>query len=60
MNGVLRKLLALLRFEDGPTATEYSVLLALIALGVLSAMALFGDHMNNLYTIIDATLDVFG
>jgi pilus assembly protein Flp/PilA len=59
VNGVLKKLLNLLRSEDGPTATEYAVLLALIALGVIGALALFGDHMNNLYTLINATLDVF-
>jgi len=56
VNSVLRKLLWLLRLEDGPTATEYAVLLGVIAIGVLSAMALFGNHMDNIYAIVDAVL----
>jgi Flp pilus assembly pilin Flp len=49
----------LLRTEDGPTATEYAVLLALIAVSVIGAMSMFGEHMDNLYVIINTTLDVF-
>jgi Flp pilus assembly pilin Flp len=47
------------RSDSGPVATEYAVLLAVIALGVLTSMALFGDHMNALYTSIAGTVDVF-
>jgi Flp pilus assembly pilin Flp len=51
-NGLLHLSHVFLRGEDGPTATEYAVLLALIALTVLGAMASFGDHVNGLYVTI--------
>lgn len=44
--------------EDGPTATEYGVLIALISMAVIGALSLFGVHMDNLYTMIDATVPV--
>ena len=47
------------RSEDGPTGTEYAVLLGVIALTVLAAMSSFGDHMNNLYVMLNNTLSVF-
>ena len=59
MNVLLHKLLALVRSDDGPTATEYAILLALIAVGVLAALSLFGEHMNNLYVALAGTLSVF-
>ncbi len=59
MKDCFQKLMRLLRSDDGPTATEYAVLLAVICITVLGAMSQFGDHMGNLYTIINTTLDVF-
>ena len=59
INRLYRKLLWLLRSEGGPTATEYAVLLAVIAITVLGAMSQFGEHMDNLYTIINGSVDVF-
>ncbi|MHC5110050.1 MAG: Flp family type IVb pilin [Planctomycetota bacterium] len=41
-----------LRSEDGPTATEYAVLLAVIAITVLGAMASFGTRVEGLYIAI--------
>ena len=38
--------------EDGPTATEYAVMLAVIAMTVLGAMAAFGNRMNSIYVSI--------
>ena len=59
MNGLPQLTARLLRSEEGPTATEYAVLLGIIAVAALSSMSLFGDHMNNLYTILNTTLSVF-
>jgi Flp pilus assembly pilin Flp len=59
MNGLLQHMARLSRSEEGPTATEYAVLLGVIAVGVLSSMSLFGDHMNNIYTIVNNTISVF-
>ncbi len=56
----LHKTLALLRSEDGPTATEYAVLLAVIAIGVLGAMSSFGIHVNNIYAALSGSVaDIF-
>lgn len=50
------RFITFLRSEDGPTATEYAVLLAVICIGVISALSQFGDHMGNIYTSIDGTM----
>ncbi len=42
-------LLALHNDEDGATATEYVVLLVLVACFVIAVVALFGDQINNLF-----------
>ena len=56
MQALLEMTRAFLKSEDGPTATEYAVLLALIAGGVLSAMASFGTHVNDMYVTIAQTV----
>lgn len=51
----------LLRAEDGPTAVEYAILLAFIAIGVLVSFASFGDRMEAIYlTIFGAINTAFG
>ena len=47
------------RSDSGPTATEYAVLLALIAVSVIGAMSMFGEHMDALYASIAGGVDVF-
>ena len=59
MNLLCQKLLLFLRSDDGPTAVEYAVLLAVIAIGTLAAMAAFSDRMNNIYTTIAGVMEVF-
>jgi len=59
VNGWLQILLRWLRSDDGPTATEYGVLIALIAVAVIGALSMFGEHMGNLYGILNSTLSVF-
>ena len=59
MNALRNELRALLKSEDGPTATEYAVLLALIAVGVLATMASFGTHVNDMYVTIATAVGQF-
>ena len=59
MNGQRRRIIEFLQSDDGPTATEYAVMLAVIAIGALVSMAAFGEHMNNLYTSLAGSVDVF-
>lgn len=55
----LQKWFHFVRSDDGPTTTEYAVMLAVIAIAVLSSMSLFGVRMGNLYTTLAGTLSVF-
>lgn len=54
MKTLRRKAAAFLRSENGPSATEYAVLLGLIAIVVLGVMATFGQNVNGLYVTIRA------
>lgn len=56
MHTVAEKVADFLRSEDGPTATEYAVLIAVISMGVIVAMGSFGSRVGNIYTAIDATV----
>lgn len=53
---------ALLRFrklicaEDGPTAVEYAILLAVIVVAAVGGLSLFGVHMDNIYTMVSSTV----
>jgi Flp pilus assembly pilin Flp len=46
-----------LQSESGPTATEYAVLVAIIAIGVLVAMSNFGNSMNGIYLAISGAVN---
>lgn len=56
MNTPLGRALELLRGEDGPTATEYGLMLAVIACVALTAMGLFGQRMTAIHAFIDNVL----
>ncbi len=43
--------------EDGPTATEYAVLLALLLLVAIAGIQIHGTWMSNRYTQINALLN---
>ncbi len=51
-----RKSAEFLRSEEGPTATEYAVLIAVICVAAIGALSSFGDHMNNMYLSIASTV----
>ena len=38
--------------EDGPTATEYAVMLAVISMTVMVAISGFGTRMESIYVAI--------
>ena len=58
MRSFSRQCVSFMRSEDGPAATEYAVLLALIAIGVLITMSTFGDSMNGIYLAISTAVSV--
>jgi len=59
MSAPHNRLTNFVRSDDGPTATEYAVLLGLIAVAVIGAMSQFGEHMDAIYVSLATTLDVF-
>jgi pilus assembly protein Flp/PilA len=42
--------------EDGPTATEYAVMLALIIIVALAGITLLGAKVNTIFTNVEAGL----
>ena len=49
MSKFLEKAKAFLKSEDGPTATEYAVLLALIMIAVIVAVRLLGERVRDTF-----------
>ena len=49
MSKFLEKAKAFLKSEDGPTATEYAVLLALIIIAVIVAVRLLGERARDTF-----------
>jgi pilus assembly protein Flp/PilA len=55
-NFVITKAKAFLRSEDGPTATEYAVMLALIIIVALGAITGLGTTVDTVFTNVDSSL----
>ncbi len=58
MSQFMSKVREFLVSEDGPTATEYAVMLALIIIVALTAIGLLGTKVSNIFGGIDAKLTV--
>ena len=56
MKALFRHAELLLRSEEGPSGTEYAILLALIAMFAVAAFSQFGDKMSGIYSIVDGTM----
>ena len=56
MKALLNKTRDFLRSEDGPTATEYAVLLTLIIFGAMAAISLHGCKVKFMYRNIERDL----
>ena len=56
MAAILHKTLKFLHSEDGPTAVEYALLLALILGGAIVTMATFGENVYSMYEYIANTV----
>ena len=49
-----------LKSEDGPTATEYAVMLALIIVVSIGAITLLGTKVTDTFTGVEAALPTVG
>ena len=52
MNSLRRRFLRFLRDEEGPTAVEYAVMLALIIVVCIGAITTLGLNANNTFTFV--------
>ena len=57
MSTLRRRILELMVGDDGPTATEYAVMLALIAITALVTMATFGQRLDGIYAAIRGAVE---
>jgi len=56
MRTVLLRLAKFLRAEDGPTAVEYAVMLALIIVVCIAAVTTLGTNSRTKFTSVGTTL----
>lgn len=56
MTQITQAMRRFLQSDDGPTATEYAVLIAVICVAVIGALSSFGVHMDNLYMNLASTI----
>jgi pilus assembly protein Flp/PilA len=58
MNALVSRAKHFLVSEDGPTATEYAVMLALIIIVSIAAITALGTKVNQMFTAVDNKLQV--
>lgn len=56
MLSVMNHVKRFLKSEDGPTATEYAVMLALIIIVALAAIQLLGTKVSTIFTNVETAL----
>jgi len=56
MTNFVNRAKSFLRSEDGPTATEYAVMLALIIIVALGAITGLGTTVDTIFTNVDGAL----
>ncbi len=49
-----------LQGEDGPTAVEYAVMLALIVVVCIGAITALGENANSTFTTVESAVDSSG
>ena len=56
MKNLKARMKSFLVSEDGPTATEYAVMLALIIIVALAAITLLGEKVQDIFTNVEGGL----
>ena len=56
MNTFLDRAKSFLKSEDGPTATEYAVMLALIIVAAIGSIQLVGTKVSSTFTAVEGKL----
>ena len=60
MQKFLRTAKRFIKSEDGPTATEYAVMLALIIVACIATISLLGEQVNTLFGSVTTELATAG
>jgi pilus assembly protein Flp/PilA len=56
MRAITRRAVGFLKAEDGPTAVEYAVMLALIIVVCISAITTLGSNANSTFSFVASSL----
>jgi pilus assembly protein Flp/PilA len=59
MQACFQKTLAFIRDEEGASAIEYALLVALVALGITAALTAFSGKMADLFNAAGDKLDTY-
>ena len=60
MSKLLTKVVNFLKREDGPTAVEYAVMLALIIVVCIAAIATLGSNANTTFSKVGSAIGATG
>jgi pilus assembly protein Flp/PilA len=60
MSQIKKSVVRFLMAEDGPTAVEYAVMLALIIVVCITAITTLGSNANGTFTTVGSAVDVSG
>ena len=52
----MKKLMRFFKDEDGVTAVEYGIMVALVAMAIVVTVTSMGGSLNTLFTKVDAQL----
>jgi pilus assembly protein Flp/PilA len=56
MNAITRKMVEFLKKEDGPTAVEYAVMLALIIVVCIAAITTLGQNASQTFDYVGSNI----
>ena len=56
MSTFIKRIRGFIKSEDGPTAVEYAVMVALIAVAIIVGVRTLGTNMNNTFDGIATTV----
>ncbi|WP_439628429.1 Flp family type IVb pilin [Gemmata sp.] len=57
MRSLTKKLVSFVKKEDGPTAVEYAVMLALIVVVCIAAISALGKNANNTFSKVGSAVE---
>ena len=60
MSAITKKVTNFLKREDGPTAVEYAVMLALIIVVCIAAITTLGSNANDTFSRVGVATDISG